>query len=156
MVDERAPRDMDSRETEKREALQHIPSWTPPNILPDPAPSPGWVFRWVRTAVHSQPDPANVSQRFREGWVPVKAADHPEIQFVRDHKSSYKDGIEIGGLLLCKMPEETWKQRDAYYRRLAESQMQSVDQNFMRENHPSMPLLKPERQTRVTFGRPKG
>lgn len=151
MADERTPRALETRENEAR-----VQEWKPPQVLPDPTPQAGWVFRYVRTSVFGESDALNVSQRFREGWVPVKATDHPEIIFVKDHGSRYKDGIEIGGLLLCKMPEEVWKQREAYYRKLSTDQMQSVDSNFMRENHPSMPLLKPERHTRVQFGRPKG
>jgi hypothetical protein len=55
-----------------------------------------------------QPDNTNVSKRFREGWEPVRAEDHPELQIMSDHKSEWgeKGGIEVGGLLLCKAPEE--------------------------------------------------
>jgi len=60
--------------------------------------------------------------------------------------------VEVGGLLLCKIPAEFMEQRDAYYRNQAESQMNSVDNNFMRENDPRMPLFR-ERSSKVTFGR---
>jgi hypothetical protein len=43
-------------------------------------------------------------------------------------------------------------QRNAYYGQQAESQMESVDNTFMRENDPRMPLYK-ERSTKVTFGK---
>jgi hypothetical protein len=47
---------------------------------------------------------------------------------------------------------EFTEQRNAYYNQQAESQMESVDNTFMRENDPRMPLYK-ERSTKVTFGK---
>ena len=100
-------------------------------------------------------DNTNVSKRFREGWEPVRAEDHPELQIMSDHKSEWgaKGGIEVGGLLLCKAPQEVVEQRRAYYRRHADAQMQAVDNNYMRENDPRMPVLAPDRKTRVAFGK---
>jgi hypothetical protein len=145
----REPRELESRENEVR-----TQSWEPASILPDPDPQDGWVFRWIRTAMVGNPDNTNVSKRFREGWEPVRAEDHPELQIMSDHKSEWgtKGGIEVGGLLLCKAPDELVEQRRAYYRNHAESQMQAVDNNYMRENDPRMPVLAPDRKTRVAFG----
>jgi|TARA_R100001224_G_C3902327_1_gene108923 hypothetical protein len=91
---------------------------------------------------------------FRGGWTPCRAEDHPELCIQSDVDSRFgKDGnIEVGGLLLCKMPKEKSEQRAAYYRDLAAQQMAAVDSNFMREQDPRMPLLQPERKTRVDFG----
>jgi hypothetical protein len=100
-----------------------------------------------------QSDNTNVSMKFREGWVPVKAEDHPELHVMNDHDSKFPGNIEIGGLLLCKAPEEVAQARNRHYEDLAAQQMQSVDQGFMRENDPRMPVLKPERTSRTTFGR---
>ena len=69
------------------------------------------------------------------------------------HDSKFKGNIEIGGLLLCKAPEETAKARQRHYEELASQQMESVDRTYMRENDPRMPVLKPDRTTRTTFGR---
>jgi hypothetical protein len=66
--------------------------------------------------------------------------------------SQFADNIEIGGLLLCKTPVEFTQQRDAYYAQQAEGQMQAVDNTFMRENDPRMPMFK-ERSSKVTFGK---
>jgi hypothetical protein len=100
------------------------------------------------------PDNTNVSKKFREGWEPVKAEDHPELRIMSDHKSEWKEkgGIELGGLLLCKQSEESVGKRREYYERHAASQMQAVDNSYMRESDPRMPVLPPDRQTRVTFG----
>jgi len=141
------------REELSRDHQSRIKAWTPPQILPDPNPQPGYVFRWIRTALLGVPDNMNVSRQFREGWVAVRAEDHPEIAMVSDRNSQFKGGIEIGGLLLCKMPKEISDQRLAYYEKLAQSQVAAMEHNMMRESDPRMPLLKPERRTVVTFGR---
>jgi hypothetical protein len=93
----------------------------------------------------------NVSSKMREGWEPVKASEHPEIQLM-GAKTSIPDSIEIGGLILCKIPAEFMDQRDAFYRRQQAAEMNSVDNIFMRESDPRMPLFR-ERQTKVSFGR---
>jgi hypothetical protein len=98
-------------------------------------------------------DNTNVSQKFREAWVPVKAEDHPELEVMSDIDSRFKGNIEIGGLLLCKAPEAKVKQREEYFERMAASQMESVDNNFLKQNDPRMPVLNPERSTRTSFGR---
>jgi hypothetical protein len=144
---ERAP-----RQTESREAQIRPTSWAPPNLLPTPEPQDGFSFRWVRVSTLGQADATNVSSKFREGWTPVRADDHPELQLMTDPNSRFKGNVEVGGLLLCKIPAEVALQRDRYYSEMASRQMDSVDNNFMRENDPRMPLLKPERTTRVTFG----
>jgi hypothetical protein len=87
----------------------------------------------------------------REGWVPVKASDHPEIQMVVAENDRFKDNIVIGGLMLCKVPEEIADERNHYYQHQTEAQMESVDNNLMRENDARMPLFK-ERGSKVTFG----
>ena len=145
----REPRELETRKNETRDV-----SWEPASILPDPSPQDGWVFRWVRTSMVGNPDNTNVSKKFREGWEPVRAEDHPELHIMSDHKSEWgsKGNIEVGGLLLCKSPEEVVEKRRDYYRRHADAQMQAVDNNYMRENDPRMPVLAPDRKTRVAFG----
>jgi len=152
MTDERAPRE--PRSLENRENDTRDKSWEPASLLPDPDPQDGWVFRWVRTSMVGHPDNTNISKKFREGWEPVRAEDHPELHIMSDHKSEWgaKGGIEVGGLLLCKAPEESVEQRREYYKSHAESQMQAVDNNYMRENDPRMPVLAPDRKTHVVFG----
>jgi len=69
-----------------------------------------------------------------------------------DPNSRFKGNIEIGGLLLCKAPEEMMKQRDDYYLKQAQSQMEAVDNNFMRSNDSRMLLFNEKRST-TSFGR---
>ena len=59
--------------------------------------------------------------------------------------------IEIGGLVLCKSTVENAVARKKYYEEQTQAQTQAVDQNFMRENDPRMPLFK-ESKSRVSFG----
>ena len=149
MANERKPREIETRANETRNQ-----SWKPPSVLPDPIPQDGWVFRWVRTASLNQLDNKNTSMRLREGWEPVRAEDHPELQIMSDHNSEWakRGAIEVGGLLLCKMPVEKSQARQDFYAQKAEQQVNSIDNNYLRENDPRMPMLKPERKTRVTFG----
>lgn len=147
MADNKIPRELQTREVFERPKM-----WQQPQLLPNPNPEPGYGFRWIRVSTLGSDDPMNISSKLREGWEPVKASDHPEIQLMSSGKPRYPDSIEIGGLLLCKTPTEFIEQRDAYYQRQADGQMSSVDSNFMRENDPRMPLFK-ERRSDVSFGR---
>jgi hypothetical protein len=143
-----------ARELENREAAQRTKTWTPPQTLPEPEPQPGWVFRWIRTSMMGVADPSNTSAKLREGWEPVKAEDHPNLMMQADPNSRFKGNIEIGGLLLCKAPEEMMRQRDAYYQRQAKSQIESVDNTYMKLNDPRMPLFN-ERKSTTSFGKSK-
>ena len=147
---ERTPR---SHETRTEDVREQNDSWVPSSILPTPDPQDGWVFRWVRTSVLGQSDNPNVSQKFRDGWTPVRAEDHRELKIQRDINSQFKGNLEVGGLLLCKAPKEKMDARNKHYQDLAQKQMESVDNNYMRENDPRMPLLRPEKSTRTTFGK---
>ena len=128
-------------------------SWKPAHDLPVPEPIDGYGFRWIRVAMMGTPDPANMARARREGWVPCKAADHPEISqdFAAFGLAPASDLIEIGGLVLCKAPTEIIGQRDAYYADMTQKQAQSVDNNFLRENDPRMPLFR-EGKSRTSFG----
>jgi len=146
-LDNREPRALQMRDSTERPK-----KWAPPQLLPDPTPEEGYAYRWIRISTLGKDDAMNVSGKLREGWEPVKASDHPEVRLFSGGQNRYADSIEVGGLLLCKTPVEFVEQRNAYYGQQAESQMQSVDNTYMRENDPRMPLFK-ERSTKVTFGK---
>jgi hypothetical protein len=144
-------RDLDTREKEDR-----VVEYRPPTNLPDPLPQDGYEFRWIRTAVLGDPDNQNVSMRFREGWEACLAEDHPELMLMSDVNSTFEGNIVIGGLMLCKCLTEQMEARSFYFDKLAKRQEESVDQNFMRENDPRMPLLQTDirvtESTTTTFG----
>lgn len=144
----RTPRDLETREQTKR---SHD-GWRPPSILPTPLPKAGVKYRWVRTASGGQSDIKNVSARLREGWTPVVAKEHPELEVMSDKDSRFPDGVEIGGLLLCQTADMNVDARREYFEQRSRDQINSVDHMYLRENDPRMPMLKPERQTRTTFG----
>ena len=145
--------DRTRRTEETREKEVRTTSWKPAHDLPVPEPIDGYGFRWIRVAMMGTPDPANMARARREGWVPCKASDHPEISadFAAFGLAPASDLIEIGGLVLCKAPTELLAQRDAYYADMTQKQTQSVDNNFMRDNDPRMPLFR-EGKSKVSFG----
>ena len=140
-----------AREADTRQKMQRPEAWRPPETLPMPEDRPGWKHRYVRTSTLGVADPSNISSKLREGYEPCKAEDYPELMMHATVEGRFKGGIEIGGLLLCRIPEEFLKQRADYYDKQNKSQIDSVDNNFLRENDPRMPLFA-ERKTKVTFG----
>tara|TARA_R100000655_G_scaffold75872_1_gene114819 strand:+ start:359 stop:808 length:450 start_codon:yes stop_codon:yes gene_type:complete len=141
-----------NRELETRTKTTRKKAWQRPEVLPSPTPEPGYAYRWIRTSTQGQVDATNVSAKIREGWEPVKAADHPEITLVTVENERFADNVVIGGLMLCKAPVELVDERTDYYKQQTANQMNSVDNNFMRENDPRMPLFN-DRKTKVTFGK---
>jgi hypothetical protein len=122
-------------------------------MLPVPEPRPGIEYRWIRTSTLGQSDNTNVSSRFREGWTPVRAEDHPNLQVVSDIDSRFTDNIEVGGLLLCQNSTENVQARREAQLDQAQSQMNAVDNSYLRNSDPRMPVLNPERSTRTSFGK---
>ena len=145
-----------ARELENRNATLRVEDWKPPQLLPEPNSVPGWKFKYIRISVMGQDDPTNASAMFREGWEPVKAKDHPEIMHLADKNSNshFKDGIEIGGLLLCKIPEERFNARRKYYENMNRAQMDGVDNSFLRQkdSRSNMDMFT-EKKSTTTFGR---
>ena len=141
-----------NREQVTREKTTRKKAWARPEVLPSQTPEPGYAFHWVRISTQGQVDATNVSSKLREGWEPVKATDHPEITMVSIENERFKDNVVIGGLMLCKAPVELIEERNEYYSTQTRAQIQSVDNNLMRENDPRMPLFN-DRQTKVTFGK---
>ena len=139
------------RELQTREKTVRKKSWQRPETLPSPTPEDGWSYRWIRVSTQGNTDATNVSSKLREGWEPVKAADHPEITLVTIENERFADNVVIGGLMLCKAPTELVEERNDYYQTQTRSQMNAVDNNLMRENDPRMPLFN-DRKTKVTFG----
>jgi hypothetical protein len=140
-------RDLETRVQAERPVAQ----WAPPETLPQPNEREGWSHRYVRTSTLGVSDPMNISAKRREGFEPVKAEDYPELMSHASIDGQFKGSIEIGGLVLCRAPKEFMEQRAKHYEKLNHSQMESVDNNFLSQNDPRMPLFK-ERSTKVTFG----
>jgi len=139
------------REQETREVSGRKKHWVKPEVLPHIEVEAGYKTRWVRISTLGITDASNVSSKLREGWEPIKSEDYPEI--VTDENEKFAGNITIGGLMACKAPEELVNERNEHYEAQTRQQMQSVDNNLMRENDPRMPLFN-ERTTKVTnFGK---
>jgi hypothetical protein len=139
------------REFDTRATTSRVMAWRPPEVLPSPNVRPGFTHRWIRTSMQGQTDAPNISSKLREGYEPCKAEDYPEMMMHAVQEGRFKGNIEHGGLLLCKIPTEILKQREAYYANQNRAQMDSVDNSFMRDNDPRMSKFS-EKSTKVTFG----
>jgi hypothetical protein len=117
-----------------------------------PAPE-GYTHRWIRTAIQGDDDKTNVFAKMREGWEPVRAEEYgPEAdKYPVIEEGKNKGIIGVGGLMLARIPNETVEERTEYFRDQTRNQMKAVDENLMREQHPSMPI-NIDRSSRVTFG----
>ena len=142
----RLARELDSRATTQRPTM-----WRAPETLPMPDPRPGWKHRYVRISTMGQSDPSNISSKFREGYEPCKAEEYPEMMMHATEEGRFKGNIEVGGLLLCRIPEEFLVQRADHYGKQNKAQMDSVDNNFLKDSDPRMPLFS-EKRSKVTFG----
>jgi len=140
-----------TRELETRAQLECPKQWAPAETLPEPDKEPGFAYRWIRVSTLNQADPRNLSGKLREGWEPVKVSEQPKFQLLIDPNSRFKDNIEIGGLLLCKTPSEFVEQRSAHFNDQTQAQTLAIDNSFMRENDPRMPLFN-ERKSTTSFG----
>ena len=147
MAENRQPRNAETRiETQRPQ------QWTPPELLPEPDKQPGFAYRWIRVSTLNNADPRNLSAKLRVGWEPVKIEEQPKFQLLIDPASRFKDNVEVGGLLLCKTPQELVEQRNRHYQKQSEGQMESVDNSLMRQNDPRMPLFN-ERKSSSSFGK---
>jgi hypothetical protein len=147
MAENRTPRNVDTRVQAERPK-----QWKPAELLPEPDKLPGYAYRWIRVSLQGTSDPRNYSAKLREGWEPVKIEEQPQFQLLVDEGSRFKDGIEVGGLLLCKTPLEFVEQRNNHYLKQSEDQIKSVDNNLMRQNDPRMPLFKESKSSTSKSG----
>ena len=141
------------RSNESRDKTERKKSWQRPTTLPDPEPKEGVEYRWVRTSTMGEADNKNVSGKFRNGWTPVKAEDHPELQVIPDHDSRFQGNVEVGGLLLCENSTEYVESREEAHKEMNQSQIDAVDNSYLRQSDPRMPVLNPERTTKTSFGK---
>ena len=143
----RTPRKVEARvRTDQRQK-----TWRAPETLPSPDDRPGWKHRWIRISTLGTADPSNISSKLREGYEPCKADEYPELMLHAATEGRFKGNIEVGGLLLCRIPTEFMEQRAAHFDAQNKAQMDSVDNNFLRDNDPRMQKFS-EKATKVSFG----
>ena len=145
---ERSPRANNTRE----KTAQRKP-WAPPSMLEAPPAPDGFKHRWIRAETRGFDDTKNVSAKMREGWELVRKDEFPDFEAPVIDTGKYEGVFGVGGLILARIPDETVKERTAYFSSRNADQMQAVDSDMMRENaHSTMTISKPDRQSRVTFG----
>jgi len=147
MAIDRKPRSEDVRAKSTRPQ-----TWKPPSSLDAPPAPEGYKHRWIRMETSGFDDRKNLTARLREGFELVRAEEYPDWDLPTIQDGKHAGVIAIGGLVLARIPIDLVQQRERYYRNQAQQQMDAVDNDLLRDNNPVMPLLKPERQSRVTFG----
>jgi hypothetical protein len=140
-----------SRTAETREKKSRPQPWRPPSALDAPEPPPGFKHRWLRVESLGFDDKKNISSRLREGFELVRAEEYPDFEAPTIDNGKHAGVIGVGGLVLARIPTEIVEQRNKYFAEKTDSQMEAVDNNLFREQHPSMPIHS-NRDTRVTFG----
>ena len=140
-----------SRASQTREKTSKPKVWTPPSSLDAPPAPTGFQHRWLRAESLGFQDTKNIQGRIRSGYELVRADEYPDSEFPIVEDGKYKGVIGVGGLVLARVPNEIAQQRADYYKKQAQENVDAVDNDLMKEQHPSMPI-NIDRQTRVTFG----
>jgi hypothetical protein len=140
-----------SRASQTRTKAEAPKTWTPPSSLDAPPAPDGFRHRWIRVEVLGFDDTKNMSGKLREGWELVRADEYPDQDYPSMTTGKYSGVIGVGGLVLARIPEEIAQQREAYYKDQTKSRDDAVNNDILKDQHPSMPINQ-ERQTRVTFG----
>ena len=143
--------DRTSRASQTREKTARKKVWTPPSSLDAPPAPAGFRHRWLRAESMGFQDMKNVAGRLRSGYELVRADEYPDSDYPIVEDGKYKGVIGVGGLVLARVPEEIAQQRQDYYTRQANEAVEAMDNDLLKEQHPSMPI-DIDRQTRVTFG----
>ena len=140
-----------SRVSETRVKNERPKVWAPPSTLDAPPAPDGYVHRWIRAEVMGYQDTGNMAAQIKSGWELVRADEYPDADYPEVTDGKYVGMIGVGGLVLARMSEELAKSRDEYYKQMNADRNEALNNDVMKEQHPSMPINQ-DRQTRVTFG----
>ena len=125
--------------------------WTPPSSLDAPPAPDGFKHRWIRAESMGFDDSSNMSAKLRSGFELVRADEYSDVDYPTINDGKYKGVIGVGGLLLARIPNEIVKSREEYFKQQTQDRNDAIENDLMKEQHPSMPINS-DRQTRVTFG----
>ena len=140
-----------SRASQIRSKTESKKVWTPPTSLDAPPAPKGYRHQWIRAEILGHQDTSNIARNLREGYELVRADEYPDQDFPSMNEGRYAGMIGVGGLLLARIPEEIALQIDEYYKKQTQNKEEAVNNNLLKEQHPSMRFSK-EADTRVTFG----
>ena len=124
--------------------------WTPPSYLDTPNAPDGFRHRWVRIEILGFVDTKNIQGRLRSGYELVRSDEYPNEDFPAISDGKYAGVIGHGGLVLTRVPEEIARQRQAYFEKQAQDQVDALDNDLLKEQDNRMPI-DIDKQSR-TFG----
>ena len=140
-----------SRASQTRAKTEKPKVWTPPSALDAPPAPDGYRHRWIRAESMGSDDSKNITGKLRSGWEFVRADEYPSDDYPSIDSGKYAGVIGVGGLVLARISEELAQSREAYYKRMNADRQEAIENDVLKEQHPSMPINQ-DRQTRVTFG----
>ena len=140
-----------SRASQTRSKSERPKVWVPPSSLDAPPAPDGFRYRWIRAESMGFEDSKNIQGRLRSGYELVRSDEYPDSDYPIVEDGKYKGVIGVGGLVLARVPEEIAQQRNEYYAKQHSDKVEAMDNDLMKEQHPSMPI-DIDRQSRVTFG----
>jgi hypothetical protein len=89
--------------------------------------------------------------KLRSGWELVRADEYPNDNYPSIDNGKYAGMIGVGGLVLARISEELAQSREEYFKKITQDRNDAIENDVLKEQHPSMPINQ-DRQTRVTFG----
>ena len=140
-----------TRASQTRAKTEKPKVWTPPSALDAPPAPDGYRHRWIRAESMGQDDSKNITGKLRSGWEFVRADEYPNEDYPSIDSGKYAGVIGVGGLVLARITEELAQSREEYFRKQVADREEALENDVLKEQHPSMPINQ-ERQTRVTFG----
>tara|TARA_X000001036_G_scaffold233433_1_gene217962 strand:+ start:1149 stop:1625 length:477 start_codon:yes stop_codon:yes gene_type:complete len=140
-----------SRVSQTRAKEEKPKVWTPPSSLDAPPAPDGFRHRWLRAESMGYDDTKNITGKIRSGWELVRSDEYPNEDYPVINSGKYAGVIGVGGLVLARISEELAKSREEYFSKKTAERNEAIENDVLKEQHPSMPINQ-ERQTRVTFG----
>ena len=140
-----------TRVSQSRAKTEKPKIWTPPSSLDAPPAPDGYRHRWIRAESMGYDDTTNMSGKLRSGWELVRADEYPNDNYPSVDNGKYAGMIGVGGLVLARISEELAQSREEYFAKVTQDRNDAIENDVLKEQHPSMPINQ-DRQTRVTFG----
>ena len=122
-----------SRDEEQHDKKARRKPWQPARMLETPPAPEGYKYRWIRSEYVGIEDRNNVSARLREGWEFVRQDEMPDFPLPTIEHGQHAGVISVGGLILAKIPVETTKERNEYYKGKNSQQNQALDNTMFNE-----------------------
>lgn len=150
-TDNESARQVDALDEIDRDS--EIPSsYKPPNKLDAPPPRAGFSNRWCRYRSGNDDDAEHFDSMLEEGWRPVKRQRVRRLhELTAITHQKYGQYYVKRGLILMEIPEELETQRARYFHQQQKQMNRGVDENLFKLRNRLMPLLKPQRTTRVSM-----